>query len=67
MLNANHMRDPAIWQTDLDTLMARVSDHYLVDENSYVSELIEVLNANHEDFACRYHRRTVTAVQPGYP
>lgn len=51
MLNAKKMRDPAIWQTDLDTLMARVSDHYLVDESAYVSELIKVLDADRDDFA----------------
>ncbi|MEA2119907.1 bifunctional proline dehydrogenase/L-glutamate gamma-semialdehyde dehydrogenase PutA [Halovibrio sp. HP20-50] len=50
MLNANKMRDPAIWQADLDTLMARVSNHYLVDENAYVSELIKVLNTEQDDF-----------------
>lgn len=51
MLNAKKMRDPAIWQTDLDTLMDRISDHYIVDESAYVSELIEVLNADRDDFA----------------
>lgn len=38
MLNAKKMRDPVIWQTDLDTLMERISDHYLVDEDAFVSE-----------------------------
>lgn len=37
MLNAKKMRDP-VWQTDLDTLMERISDHYLVDEGAFVSE-----------------------------
>lgn len=47
MLNAKKMRAPAIWQTDLDTLMAGVSDHY--DENTYVSVLIQVLDAHRDD------------------
>jgi len=34
MLNAKKMRDPATWQTDLDTLMQRVSEHYIVDEDA---------------------------------
>ncbi len=59
MLNAKKMRDPATWQTDLDTLMQRVSEHYIVDEDAYVSELIKLLNADQDDFS--------RAVQPGYP
>lgn len=62
MLNAKKMRDPAIWQTDLDTLMARVSDHYLVDESAYVSELIKVLDTGHDDFA-RIEANTAALVQ----
>ncbi|MCP1313582.1 bifunctional proline dehydrogenase/L-glutamate gamma-semialdehyde dehydrogenase PutA [Halomonas sp. 707D7] len=50
MLNAKKMRDPAVWQTDLDTLLATVSDHYIVDEDSYVHELIKVLDVGREDF-----------------
>ena len=51
MLNAKKLRDPAIWQTDLDTLMTRVSDHYAVDEENFVNELIKLLNADRDDFA----------------
>lgn len=51
MLNANKLRDPAIWQTDLATLMTRVSDHYAIDEESFVNELIKLLNADHDDIA----------------
>ncbi|MGE6581825.1 bifunctional proline dehydrogenase/L-glutamate gamma-semialdehyde dehydrogenase PutA [Vreelandella aquamarina] len=51
MLNAKKMRDPATWQTDLDTLMQRVSEHYIVDEDAYVSELIKLLNADQDDFS----------------
>ncbi|RUR55920.1 bifunctional proline dehydrogenase/L-glutamate gamma-semialdehyde dehydrogenase PutA [Vreelandella populi] len=51
MLNAKKMRDSATWQTDLDTLMAQVSDHYLVDEEAYVGELIKLLDTDREDFA----------------
>ncbi|MGY4876791.1 bifunctional proline dehydrogenase/L-glutamate gamma-semialdehyde dehydrogenase PutA [Vreelandella aquamarina] len=51
MLNAKKLRDPAIWQTDLDTLLTRVSDHYVVDEEAYVNELIKLLNTDRDDFA----------------
>ncbi|XKF16708.1 bifunctional proline dehydrogenase/L-glutamate gamma-semialdehyde dehydrogenase PutA [Halomonas sp. BLK-85] len=51
MLNAKKLRDPAIWQTDLDTLMTRISDHYAVDEENFVNELIKLLNADRDDFA----------------
>ena len=51
MLNAKKLRDPATWQTDLDTLLTRVSDHYVVDEEAYVNELIKLLNADRDDFA----------------
>ncbi|UYG01165.1 bifunctional proline dehydrogenase/L-glutamate gamma-semialdehyde dehydrogenase PutA [Halomonas sp. GD1P12] len=50
MLNAKKMRDPAVWQTDLDSLLKTVSDHYIVDEDHYVAELIKVLDAGREDF-----------------
>lgn len=62
MLNAKKMRDSATWQTDLDTLMQRVSDHYLVDEDTYVSELIKLLDADREDFA-RIEANTATLVR----
>ncbi|NYS62427.1 bifunctional proline dehydrogenase/L-glutamate gamma-semialdehyde dehydrogenase PutA [Vreelandella salicampi] len=51
MLDAKKLRDTATWQTDLDTLMARVSDHYVVDEDSFVNELIEVMDTDRDDFA----------------
>ncbi|MGM0858571.1 MAG: bifunctional proline dehydrogenase/L-glutamate gamma-semialdehyde dehydrogenase PutA [Pseudomonadota bacterium] len=50
MLNAKTLRDPAIWQTDLDTLMTRVSDHYVVDEESFVGELMTLLDVDRDDF-----------------
>ncbi|MGO2056401.1 MAG: hypothetical protein ACTH2G_11830, partial [Halomonadaceae bacterium] len=62
MLDANKIRDPAIWQTDLETLLTRVSDHYLVDESAYVSELIKVLDADRDDFA-RIEANTAALVE----
>ena len=46
MLNANNMLDAATWQSDLDTLFARISEHYVVDENDYVSELIKLIDGD---------------------
>ncbi|MWJ29338.1 bifunctional proline dehydrogenase/L-glutamate gamma-semialdehyde dehydrogenase PutA [Halomonas sp. ZH2S] len=62
MLNAKKLRDPATWQTDLDTLMARISDHYLVDEDIYVGELIKLLDTDREDFD-RIEQRTAELVR----
>ncbi|ABE58604.1 MULTISPECIES: bifunctional proline dehydrogenase/L-glutamate gamma-semialdehyde dehydrogenase PutA [Chromohalobacter] len=50
MLNANTMLENATWNDELDTLFARVSDHYSVDENAYVAELAAVLRSDDEDF-----------------
>ncbi|MBZ5875353.1 bifunctional proline dehydrogenase/L-glutamate gamma-semialdehyde dehydrogenase PutA [Chromohalobacter israelensis] len=50
MLNANTMLENATWNDELDTLFARVSDHYSVDENTYVAELAAVLRSDDEDF-----------------
>ncbi|PMR71370.1 bifunctional proline dehydrogenase/L-glutamate gamma-semialdehyde dehydrogenase PutA [Halomonas heilongjiangensis] len=50
MLNSNNMLDTATWQQDLDSLFSRISDHYVVDEEAFVGELIETLSANPEDF-----------------
>ena len=44
MLNANNMLDDATWQQTLDTLFSRVSDHYAVDENAFVAELIKLVD-----------------------
>jgi RHH-type proline utilization regulon transcriptional repressor/proline dehydrogenase/delta 1-pyrroline-5-carboxylate dehydrogenase len=51
MLNAKTLRDPATWQTDIDTLMARLSDHYIVDEDRFVRELIKLLEVDRDDYA----------------
>ncbi|WP_069384835.1 bifunctional proline dehydrogenase/L-glutamate gamma-semialdehyde dehydrogenase PutA [Halomonas caseinilytica] len=51
MLNANDMLDNATWRQELDTLFANISDHYVVDEEAYVEELIKALDANERDFA----------------
>ncbi|WP_046079875.1 bifunctional proline dehydrogenase/L-glutamate gamma-semialdehyde dehydrogenase PutA [Halomonas sp. HG01] len=51
MLNANNMLEDATWRQDLDTLFARISEHYVVDENDFVEELIQALGAGHQDFA----------------
>ncbi|AVV35408.1 bifunctional proline dehydrogenase/L-glutamate gamma-semialdehyde dehydrogenase [Halomonas sp. SF2003] len=37
------------WQQSPEALFARVSDHYLVDESAYVSELVKLLNAEEKD------------------
>ncbi|MDO6671124.1 bifunctional proline dehydrogenase/L-glutamate gamma-semialdehyde dehydrogenase PutA [Cobetia amphilecti] len=37
------------WQQSPEALFARVSDHYLVDESAYVSELVGLLNAEEKD------------------
>ncbi|EPC01347.1 pyrroline-5-carboxylate dehydrogenase [Litchfieldella anticariensis FP35 = DSM 16096] len=50
MLNANNMLDSATWQQDLETLFARISDHYIVDENDFVAEQVKFLAADEEDF-----------------
>ncbi|WP_043530243.1 bifunctional proline dehydrogenase/L-glutamate gamma-semialdehyde dehydrogenase PutA [Litchfieldella xinjiangensis] len=50
MLNANNMLDSATWNQDLATLFARVSDHYIVDENAYVAEQVKFLANDEEDF-----------------
>ncbi|RTR02402.1 bifunctional proline dehydrogenase/L-glutamate gamma-semialdehyde dehydrogenase PutA [Halomonas nitroreducens] len=50
MLNANNMLDDATWRQDLDTLFARISEHYVIDENAFVEELIKTLDANRQDF-----------------
>ncbi|OBX37450.1 bifunctional protein PutA [Halomonas elongata] len=51
MLNANDMLDNATWRQELDTLFTKVSDHYVVDENAYVEELIKALGTDERDFA----------------
>src|SRR5690554_1069088 len=50
MLNATTMLDTATWQQDLDTLFARISEHYVVDEELFVKELITALRAAAQDF-----------------
>ncbi|MEQ5820871.1 bifunctional proline dehydrogenase/L-glutamate gamma-semialdehyde dehydrogenase PutA [Halomonas sp. SCS19] len=48
MLNANNMLDNSTWQQDLDTLFARISDHYVVEEDAFVSELIKLIDGKDE-------------------
>ncbi|GAB2796938.1 bifunctional proline dehydrogenase/L-glutamate gamma-semialdehyde dehydrogenase PutA [Halomonas shantousis] len=50
MLNTHTMLDAATWREDLDTLFRRVSEHYIVDEDTYVEELVKVLSVDEEDF-----------------
>ena len=50
MLDATTMLDTATWQQDLDTLFARVSEHYAIDEDDFVAELVKVLSADTRDF-----------------
>ncbi|GHB27980.1 bifunctional proline dehydrogenase/L-glutamate gamma-semialdehyde dehydrogenase PutA [Salinicola rhizosphaerae] len=51
MLKADQMLSPATWQTSLDTLFARVSEHYLVDEDAFLTELTALLGSDDADFA----------------
>lgn len=50
MLNAKTMLDASIWQQDLDILLKQLSEHYIVEENAYVSELVTFLQADEDDF-----------------
>jgi RHH-type transcriptional regulator, proline utilization regulon repressor / proline dehydrogenase / delta 1-pyrroline-5-carboxylate dehydrogenase len=50
MLDAKTMLDAATWQQDLDSLFTRISDHYVVDEDTFVAELIKALSADSRDF-----------------
>ena len=50
MLNANDMLAGETWQQELDTLFARISDHYVVDEEAFVRELVDLLSADETDF-----------------
>ncbi|MBU3006745.1 bifunctional proline dehydrogenase/L-glutamate gamma-semialdehyde dehydrogenase PutA [Cobetia amphilecti] len=43
------MLTASTWQQSPEALFARVSDHYLVDESAYVSELVKLLNAEEKD------------------
>ncbi|WP_152965427.1 bifunctional proline dehydrogenase/L-glutamate gamma-semialdehyde dehydrogenase PutA [Cobetia sp. UCD-24C] len=43
------MLTASTWQQSPEALFARVSDHYLVDESAYVSELVGLLNAEEKD------------------
>ena len=51
MLDAKTMLDSQTWQQDLDTLLTRLSEHYIVDENAFMAELVAVLQADENDFA----------------
>lgn len=51
MLTAKNLRESATWQTDLDTLMTRLSDHYVVDEDRFVNELIKAMDTDHDALA----------------
>ncbi|MBD3897677.1 bifunctional proline dehydrogenase/L-glutamate gamma-semialdehyde dehydrogenase PutA [Halomonas sp. ML-15] len=50
MLNANNMLDASTWQQDLEALFARISEHYIVDEDAFVEELVQRLSADKDDF-----------------
>ena len=50
MLNATTMLDTATWQQELSTLFARVSEHYVVDEEVFVNELVTALRSAGQDF-----------------
>ncbi|WP_129141074.1 bifunctional proline dehydrogenase/L-glutamate gamma-semialdehyde dehydrogenase PutA [Modicisalibacter coralii] len=50
MLDAKTMLDKRTWQQDPDTLLTHVSDHYIVDEDAFMAELVAFLQADEEDF-----------------
>ncbi|WP_148254600.1 bifunctional proline dehydrogenase/L-glutamate gamma-semialdehyde dehydrogenase PutA [Aidingimonas lacisalsi] len=50
MLNADNMLVTTTWKQDLDTLFDRISEHYIVDEDAFVKELVAVLSADKDDF-----------------
>ncbi|WP_136248928.1 bifunctional proline dehydrogenase/L-glutamate gamma-semialdehyde dehydrogenase PutA [Halomonas borealis] len=50
MLNANTMLDSTTWNQDLETLFDRVSEHYTVDEDAFVGELVNLLSVDEDDF-----------------
>ena len=62
MLNATTMLDTATWQQDPDTLFARISEHYVVDEEIFVKELVTALRATTQDFE-RIAGKTAELVQ----
>ncbi len=49
ILRSDQMLVASTWQQSPEALFARVSDHYLVDESAYVSELVGLLNAEDKD------------------
>lgn len=49
ILRSDQMLAASTWQQSPEALFARVSDHYLVDESAYVSELVKLLNAEEKD------------------
>ncbi len=49
ILRSDQMLAASTWQQSPEALFARLSDHYLVDESAYVSELVGLLNAEEKD------------------
>ena len=49
ILRSDQMLAASTWQQSPEALFTRVSDHYLVDESAYVSELVKLLNAEEKD------------------
>ncbi|NWN83053.1 MAG: proline dehydrogenase family protein, partial [Halomonas sp.] len=46
MLEATSMLDATTWRQDLETLFSRISEYYVVDEDAFVGELVQVLSAD---------------------
>jgi RHH-type proline utilization regulon transcriptional repressor/proline dehydrogenase/delta 1-pyrroline-5-carboxylate dehydrogenase len=44
------MLNATTWQKDLDSLFNRISDHYVVDEETFVGHMVDTLSADSEDF-----------------
>ncbi|WP_404983722.1 bifunctional proline dehydrogenase/L-glutamate gamma-semialdehyde dehydrogenase PutA [Cobetia marina] len=49
VLRADEILAPNTWQRDPSKLFSRVSDHYLVDEDGFVAELVKLLDVNDAD------------------
>lgn len=62
MLNANHMLTRDSWRQEPNTLFARISEHYIVDENVFVDELVKVLDGSSSARSC-----TSSATRPARP
>ncbi|MFD2189272.1 bifunctional proline dehydrogenase/L-glutamate gamma-semialdehyde dehydrogenase PutA [Pistricoccus aurantiacus] len=50
MLRATDILDSASWKQDPDALLKQISEHYIVDEETFITEQIDFLAKDEEDF-----------------